>query len=205
MFSMRDYVSPKRDQDFIWFADYVDGTSLQEYNQDGVTENSFYSINKSKLVRFGLAGNGMPLYYEIDGVFKLAGQTIEVIYKDKKTDKGYYLTGRQHMYNDIIYYKDAESVASFNENGIVTMGNKPSNITQFNFGYKTNFIADDITFYYQAICKIPYGEPVYINFKLMADKEMDGVLVIKKRGEVVAEIDAPLSVGVSGELNWMFS
>lgn len=203
--SMRDFVSTRKDQDFIWSAEYFDGAECREFEQDGVTENSFNDIDKSKLLRFGLIGNGMSLYYEIDGVFKLAGQSIDIIYKDKDTDKGYYLTGSQHMYNDVIAYKNAESFAAFTENGTINYGSMPSKITQYNFGYKTAFQADDINFNFQAVCKIPFNEPVYMNFWLVADRNINGVLIIKKRGEVVAEIDAPLQIGVGGELNWRVS
>jgi hypothetical protein len=200
----REMKSPKQGQDFIWFAEYLDGTSLVEFEQD-CKENSFYDIDKSKLLRFGLMGNGMSLYYEADGVFKLAGQSIEIVYRDKATDKGYYLTGRQQMYNDVISYKDAEAFASFTGQGMVGMGDMKSNITQYNFGYKTSFAEDATKFNFQAICKIPYGQPVHMNFRLNADKNIDGILTIIKRGVVVAEIEAPLQAGVSGELNWMVS
>lgn len=201
--NMREAVSPRSGQDFIWLAEYLDGTNLSEFNLDGNNEeNSFYDIDKNKLLRFGFLGNGVYLFYEIDGVFKLAGQTIEVIYKDKATNIEYYLTGRQEMYNDIICYKDAESTVNISSSG-QNMTNIGTTISQYNFGYKFSFNINEVNFNFQAVCKIPFGQPVFIEFWLVADTTIDGVFIIKKRGEIVAEIDAPLEQGVGGLLNWM--
>lgn len=189
--------SPVKFQDFIWIASYFDDTFLPEYNYDNLKENSFYSIERDKLIRFGLVGYGMSLYFEVlGGIFKLAGQMIEVLYKVE--NKEYHLTGQPFiMYNDIITYKDAEATMNLKTG-------KTSNgmITQYNFGYKQHLNIDGVNFNFRAICCIPYGRKVYMNFRLVADQELNGVLCIKRNGRVVAEINAPLNKSMGGEVNW---
>ncbi|GAA4881704.1 hypothetical protein GCM10023310_72160 [Paenibacillus vulneris] len=189
--------SPVENQDFIWIAAYADGTFLSEYNYDTKAENSFYFIDRSQLLRFGLIGYGMNMYYEVfGGVYKIAGQMIEIFYR--VNDKEYALTGQQMMYNDIITYKNAEATFDLmNRNGAAT-----STITQYNFGYKQNILIDDVQFGFKTICSVPYGQPVYLNVRLVANQDMNGVLCIKKNGVYVAEIDAPLQENIHSELNW---
>lgn len=49
-------------QTFTWKAVYNDGTSLCEFNEDG-TDNSFYLIDKTKLVQFILTGPYFRLWF----------------------------------------------------------------------------------------------------------------------------------------------
>lgn len=183
-------------QDFIWIADYVDGTYLSEYDFVTKKENSFYDIQKIKLLRFGLLGHGLKMYFESNGIFKIAGRMIEFIYR--VNDKDYYLTGQNIYYNDIIHYKDA--VSDFNPYTI----NKFNNQTvQYNFGYKQIIKIDDIAFNFKAICKIPFNKPIYMNIRLVSNKNLNGRLIIKKNSFNYEEIDAPLKANAGGELNWI--
>ncbi|AEO93621.1 gp362 [Bacillus phage G] len=183
-------------QDFIWMAEYVNGSYYSEFDFSTKKENQFYNIKRNELIRFGLVGCGLKLYYEaIGGVFKLNGQMIELIYE--VDGKEYYLTGNQKYYNDIISYKDAHSFLSFDREGEVK-----SNINQYNFGYKVNLNYDDLEFNFKALCKIPFNKPVYLNFRLVANKDLEGFFVIKRNGHVVDKFQAPLQKNVSGELNW---
>lgn len=196
MFSKNRKYSPVS-QDFIWLAEYFDGSYYSEFDFSTKQENNFYNIQKDKLIRFGLIGCGMELYYEaIGGVFKLNGQMIEVIYE--VDGKEYYLTGQQKYYNDIISYKDAESLLTLDPNKDVQ-----TNITQFNFGYKVELEIDDIQFNLKSICKIPFNEPVHFNFRLVSNKDLNGFLIIKRNGFVTDKFHAPLQEGISGELNWI--
>lgn len=194
-----NYISPV-EQDFVWLAEYIDGTHLCEYDLITKKDNHFYDIQKSKLLRFGLIGHGIKLYFETyGGIFKVAGQMVEVLYKIG--NKEYYLTGQQNMYNDIISYKHAESIINL----LNVSGNAKSNITQYNFGYKTSINIEGINFSFKAICMVPFNQPAYMNFWLVADKELDGSLIIKKNGRVVEEIKAPLVNDIGGEVNWIIS
>lgn len=181
-------------QDFIWLGEYYDGTHLAEFNFTDKKENSFYSIERQKLIRFGLIGHGMKLFFEPDGVFNLNGTAIEVAYR--LDDMEYSLTGHSGKYNDIITYKDAESALNA-AGGVVR-----NQINQYSFGYKTNLEIDGIKFTFKALCKIPFGQPLYMNFWLVANKKLNGVLVVKRNNRIVAEIDAPLKKGAGGEINY---
>lgn len=191
-------------QDFIWLGEYVDGTHLAEFDFTTKEENSFYAIQKDKLIRFGLIGHGMKLFFEADGIFKLCGRMVEVIYST--SEKDYYLTGNiQANYRDIITYKDAVSsgLANFNPYAVGESGVLSTTITQYTFGYKTVLDFGDVKFNFKALCKIPFDSPVYMNFRLVADKELNGKLLVRVNGLVADEFLAPLKPNVGGELNWL--
>lgn len=186
------------EQDFIWIGEYVDGTHLSEYDIQTKERADFYSIQRDKLLRFGLIGHGMKLYYEAGGgFFKLNGQMYELVYK--VGDKEYYLTGQYRPYNDVITYKDAEAWANLNARDEAAF---PSRILAYNFGYKQNLTIDSVTFNMKAICSVPFDAPVHLSIRLVADQKLEGKLVIKKNGTEVAEFNAPLDKGVGGELKW---
>lgn len=188
--------SPVQSQDFIWMAHYMDNTFLSEFNFDNKQENSFYSIDKSKLIRFGLVGYSLIFYFEVlGGTFKIAGQTYDFSYK--VGDKEYHLTCQpMTMYNDIITYKDAE--ANLNIYG----GISRNNITQYSFGYKQKIEFEDVTFNFRPIFSLPYGKPSYFNLRLVSDKDMNGKFCIRKNGLVFEEIHAPMQANIANELNW---
>lgn len=193
--------SPVSEQDFIWVAAYSDGTFFSEYSYDTKVENSFYDIDRSKLIRFGLVGYGMNMFFEVyGGTFNIAGRMYEVIYKDKKENKDYYLTGHGLIpYNDIIQFKNAYS--SFNPSG--QTGSLKTTIDQYNFGYKQTLNIDGVQFHYKAICSIPYGKPIYLNIRLVADRDFeDGVIIIRRNGIDKFELDAPMEANVAYETNW---
>lgn len=188
-------------QDFVWLAEYVDGTHLSEFDFSTKEENSFYDIQKEKLIRFGLVGHGLKLFNEASGIFNLSGQEIVAAYK--YDGKEIPLMGSiRHKYNDIIAYKDAESVTSIRPIP-GTGGTMVNRINQFNFGYKTSLHIDGVNFNFRALCCVPFNNSMYMNFRLVADQELDGTLVIYKNGLPVEEFTAPLSAQVGGELNWI--
>lgn len=193
MFSENIKHSPVN-QDFVWVAEYANGSHYSEFDFLTKKENNFYNIKRDELIRFGLIGCGFKLYYEsIGGVFKLNGQMIEVIYE--VDGKEYNLTGSQNFYNDIIAYKDAESVLTLNST------EAKNHITQYNFGYKINLDFDQVNFSFRALCKIPYNNQMHLNFRLVADEDLNGFLIIKKNGFVVDKFEAPLQKNIGGELN----
>lgn len=195
IFSSSNGMSPVVEQDFIWVGEYMDGTHLAEFDFKTKKENSFYQLKTKNLIRFGLIGHGMRLFFEYDGIFNLNGAVYELIYRTKNKD--YYLTGHSGKYHDVITYKDAES--SLRLDGRTT---KPL-INQYNFGYKAQIKVDDITFSLKTLVKIPFNQPVYMNIWLVADKKLNGKLIIRRNGRDVAEFAAPLKKGVGGEVNWV--
>lgn len=185
------------DQEMVWCAEYLDGTSLCEFDFKTHKENSFYSIDKSKLIRFGLIGLGHKLYFEVyGGSFKLLGQEVEFRYIDN--EKIYPLTGHKSFYNDIITYKDAEFM--FNPS---KLGSGRSVINQYNFGYKKNLKVNGVNFNFQSICQIPFRKNIRFEIKLVSDKEINGKLEIRRNGKVVSLIDAPLKKNVGGMVSWV--
>lgn len=186
-------------QDFIWLGEYSDGTHLSEFDLQTGEENSFYSIQRDKLIRFGLIGHGLRMYYEVfGGVFKLAGTMYEVIYQTDKDE--YYLTGQPQAYRDIICYKDAETLVDLTANYAKQL---PSQITQYNFGYKEQLTIKGVKFNFKAVCKIPFGQPAMLYFRVVANKKLNGRLVIKRNGFKLDEIGAPLKPNVGGEIHWV--
>ncbi|AHC19031.1 hypothetical protein MHB54_05845 [Paenibacillus sp. FSL M7-0802] len=191
-------------QDFIWLGEYVDGTHLSEYDFVTQAENSFYAIQKEKLIRFGLVGHGKKFFFESDGIFKLAGRMLELVYSTP--DRDYNLTGNVFQsYTDIISFKDAEAsgLPNYSPVAVGEKGVMNSTITQFNFGYKAALRIKNVQFHIKAICKIPFNAPVHMALRLVSDTELDGKLQIKVNGFTTKEFIAPLKPNIGGELNWL--
>ena len=195
-FETSNGISMNKKQDFMWVADYFDGTDLLEFQQNG-KENSFYSINKNNLYKFGLVGCGYKMYFDTtNGIFNISDRIIELEYIDEN-DKIYNLNSGK-LYNDIIQFKEAESTFDpFNLNGIMK-----TSICQFNFGYKQKLQFEDINLNLKVICKVPYDKPVYLEITLSSNKTLNGKLLIKRNGKTIDIIDAPLQEGKKGTLNW---
>ncbi|KLA33096.1 hypothetical protein OCA05_10835 [Bacillus cereus] len=187
-------------QDFIWVAEYPDGTHLPEFDFNTKEENSFYKIDRNKLFRFGLIGHGNKIYFERDGIFSIAGHRIQFFYEfDGKTIP---LNGDfKYDINDIITFKDAEAsglVAGFQGNGMLS-----NRITHYSLGYKTNINVEGINFHFKPIVKLPINQPAMINLRMVADQKLDGKVIIVNNGRVAFETKAPLEPNIGGELNWI--
>ena len=48
--------SPVENRDFIWVAEYADGTLFPEFDFQTKEFNNFYNIKKNELLGFGLVG-----------------------------------------------------------------------------------------------------------------------------------------------------
>lgn len=188
-------------QDFVWLAQYVDNTHLCEFDFATKESNKFYAVNRRKLDKFGLVGQGMKLYFDIaTGTFNLNGNQIMFAYKDK--DKTYNLTGYGNgVYNDIITYKDAYTDANL----INPRDKFISHIHQYNFGFKKKLVFDDVEFALQVVCCIPYNSHAYMQIKIVANKDLEGELFIKKIGRVGESIKAPLKCEYAGILEWIIN
>lgn len=188
-------------QDFIWLGEYLDGTHLSEFDLREGEENNFYRLEKERLVRFGLVGQGLKLYFETDGIFYLGGHEVQMFYE--VGGKEYRLNGTfMHNYRDVITYKDAEAFSTIVRGG-PSEGVFGTRILQYNFGYKAKLEYPDVTFRFQPIVKIPMtGHDVYISIKLVADKDLDGKLIIRRNGITKFEYHAPIKANVGGEINW---
>lgn len=187
-------------QSFIWVAEYADGTHLAEYNFDNGKANSFYHIDKTKLIRFGLIGEGSQIYFDVgNGVFTMNGHRLSLSYS--ASSREYPLTGRTFLYNDIITYKNAVSDAK-----LITAGGKggafSDSITQYNIGYKKQMQLHDANIDFQCILSIPYNDAAFMQIKITSDIDLDGTMHIRRNGYLVDEIQAPLKAKHAGQINW---
>ncbi len=187
-------INPK--QDFMWVAEYLNGGNLLEFNED-CSENSFYSIDKKQLNKFGLVGRGHKMFFDAtNGIFNISGRTVEFEYVDG--NKTYNLTNASESYNNIVQFKTAESTFDpFSLNGVMN-----SSISQFNFGYKQKLVFDDLELNFKVICKVPYDRPVYLEISLTTNKTLNGKLLMKRNGEILDSINAPIDEHTKGTLNW---
>ncbi|MBG9757524.1 hypothetical protein ACNA06_01100 [Lysinibacillus sp. RSDA_15] len=181
---------------FNWNADYANGKNYAEYDPLTHKKNDFYLIQKNQVIRFGLFGQGMKLFFEMsDGSFNLNGRRIEIEYIDEHSES-YNLT-TNFADKDLITYKEA--YADYNN----VQGIQQSKIKSINFGYKTIFKKDGVQFFLQPIVSLPLeDENPFIEVKLTSNKTMNGHLVFKSRGVEIERFPAPLEVNKAGQLNW---
>lgn len=195
--------SPVR-QDLIWCAEYSDGSVMTEFDLDTQKPNNLGDIKKDSVIRFGLLGIDVPIYFEtFGGNFNVAGRGITLIYREKGKD--YHLIGRPIMYNRFIYFK--RGIAELDLTGgrrkkVIGWGKPEGQITEYTVGHANKFEIDGVTFDLQSTVTVPYQQPVYMTFKLGADREMDGVLVVVRNGEEIHSVKAPLDKEMGGETHW---
>ena len=189
----------KVNQDFIWVGEYSDGSFIKEFDLNTMKENNFYFIERQRLIRFGLFGHDMRLFFEVfGGHFKVMGQQYDFVYKTE--DESYFLTGQPLVYNEIITYKDAESIAKMSSD---PNGRFINRITQFNVGYKNKMNIKGINFSIRILLCIPFDKPVYFIVRLVSDKDLKGRLSMTKNSKELSEFDAPLTNGIGGEMKFL--
>lgn len=189
-------------KDFIWLAEYLNGTLLFEYNANTGKQNDFYSVDKNQLLRFGLIGHGMKMYHEtFNGTFNINGNTYDFLYIDEN-GKEYPLTNQNCLYSDIIQFK--ESSSTMNTKDMINDRNiGMSRVESYNFGYKNKLNINGVEFSVKFIMKIPYNKPAYISIKAVANKDLQGNLVVVKNGFKKLEYYAPIKAGYGGEIDWV--
>lgn len=201
-FSTQQKQSFIREQDFLWMCNFINGTKLCEFDVTTHNKNNFYTINKDLLMRFGIFGQGMDLYFDVDsGKFNINGNEYLVTYRTKEGIE-FNLTGYGNgLYNDIITYKDAWTDGNFTGNNKAT-----STIVQYNFGFKKKLVfANSVEFAFQAVCCVPYNKPGYLEFKIVPNQDLDGQVIIKRLGRLSDVIEAPLLQDNALILNWTIS
>lgn len=181
---------------FNWNADYANGKNYAEYDLLTHKKNDFYLIQRNQVIRFGLFGQGMKLFFEMcDGSFNLNGRRIEIEYIDENSEVFHLTTNFADK--DLITYKEA--YADYNN----VQGIQKSNIKSINFGYKTMYEIEGIQFFLQPIVSLPLeNENPFIEVKLTSNKSMNGHLVFKSRGIEIERFPAPLEPNRAGQLNW---
>lgn len=191
--------SPVQHQNKVWLAEYYDQTFLCEYDTVNKLNNEFNSIDRNKLIAFGLIGGGDQIFFDVaNGIFTINNNRFMISYKTK--DIEYPLTGRTLLYNDIIQYKDASSASNLRVTD--ANGSFDTRIEQYNIGYKKQMDLVDANIYFQCICSLPLQSPAYFQIKISSNKDLDGHLIVRRDGMIVDEIKAPLLANMSGNIHW---
>jgi len=195
----RQYTRSPVPQKYIWIADYYDGTNLTEYDLQTKKPNDFYSIDRDKLISFGIVGQGSQLYYNVaNGVFHINQDRFAISYI--ADDEEFPLTGRAFLYNDHIQFKNGSSEATMRN--VDKEGKFKNSIDCFNFGYKKTMTLNDVNINYQCICSLPDRDIPYLQIKITSDQDLNGQLIIRKNGIILDRIAAPLKTNHSGLINW---
>ena len=180
---------------FNWNADYSDGTSYSEYDLETGKKNDYYSIEQNRVLRFGLFGQNMKMFFEmVDGSFHLNGRRIEIEFHSTNGEV-HHLTSN-FKGKDLITYKEA-SVKYNNVEGL-----QESIIHSINFGYKTLYSNNGLEFFFQPIVSLPSDESAFIGVKITPNKDIDGHLVFKSRDKEIERIDTKMEANNSYQINW---
>lgn len=189
---LKPYSISKLDE-FMWVAEYLDGTLLPQYDFKTLRQNSFSAMNKSQLLRAGMVGHGYHMWYEVaNGHFYFAKRDISFIYRVKGVD---YILTDNITYNDAIIFQEACS--TFNNARI------NNDVFAYDFGYKSIFNNKGINFSFKPLFRIALDEPVHMNIRIVADQDLQGQLVIRVNGLKEHAYEAPLQANVGGELSWI--
>lgn len=190
--------STSTDIDFMFIAEYLNGTLFYEYNS---LLNQYYSIkelNKNKLIHFGTIGNGLLTYFDVaTGSFYFDGHKIEMYYKTNNEIIN--LTNQMILYNDIIYYKDAYS--SFNTKTKKLQDN--CIFCGYNLGYKIQFNYKNYKINFKPIISIQDGQPIHFKIWLVSNQDINGRLTIVVDDVKKYEYETPLNSNVGGEFSWI--
>lgn len=182
---------------YNWNADYRDGSSVTEYDEQG-KKRDFYEIDRSKVLRFGLFGANEKHYFEMtDGSFNINGKRIDMEYI--LPDGNVIGLSSNFEEKDIITYKEA-----YTDLNLKVQGVQKSNLKSINFGYKTrickNIDGTEIILFFQPVMSLGNGEPC-IELKITSSEDLDGYLVFKQRGREVGAFNIPLKKDRAGQ--WM--
>lgn len=183
-------------QEYIWVAEYEDGTADAEFAKED--HYDFYKIRRKDLKRFGLLGREKKFYFDSEGgAFYLDGKKVEIRYREK--DVIYNLSGNSERKQDIITYKRASSTAK-----IAPSGTFSPNIVSYHLGYKDEVHGDENTnlFFKPIVTVLRNNGGYYIEATLTCDRDLNGCLEFLVDGEVVDSYEAPLEQGMKGTINW---
>ncbi|QWU14462.1 hypothetical protein SAMN04487895_101772 [Paenibacillus sophorae] len=195
------YSPVKEAQNFVWVADYMDGTYLSEYNLDDRIKNDYYQIDKHKLIRFGLIGMGSQIYFDVaNGIFNVNKNRIQVSYVANGVE--YPLTGRAFLYNDITQYKRAWGDGKLLSK--TASGRIRNNIIEHVIGYKKAMDLANVNINFKNLLHIPQNKntPPFLEIKISVDKELDGELIFRVNGLIANKLHAPLLKNRAGVYNW---
>ncbi|KGM93320.1 hypothetical protein IRP63_14525 (plasmid) [Clostridium botulinum] len=189
--------------DFMWIAEYDDGELLTEYNpQYNPRTTDFYSIDKSKLLRYGYIGSGLRVYFNVyDGIFNINNSTYEIFFK--YNNQLYSLTNMLGVkYNDIIQFK--RRTAYFNPLTGESCGSMNGNIDSYNIGWKSKLYIGNIEFSVKAIYSIQKNELPLLQIKIVPNQDFQNCEVVIRKDRLI-EYNYPCNMksNIGGELQWV--
>lgn len=184
---LKDLTSPvEYKQPFMWYAEYKDGTFLEEFESE-TKENNFKDINKDLLVAFGLCGRKVKLTcYPYNGEFAIVDKKVEFYIKDEDNNL-IKLTGcSEEIYNDVISFKSF--YREFSSCTGLAIG-KPV-IDGYFFGYKHfTVVPDKGDMNFKIIYAVNMGTTMKFGISLAPKFDLKGKLYIKINGEITDTID----------------
>ena len=187
-------------QKHIWVAE-EQGRILAEFDLKTGKPNNFYSIDKDKLNRFGLANKDSINYIKCEnGAFVLNGNVYTFSYFVPKTGDIYHLTDFAHPSRDIITYKKAYAELDISKKSGTA---ETTNILGYYFGYKNSFTINGILFRFKPIVTYYIDQKDCIDIYLSSDHELKGELIFYKNSIEVDRMFAPLREGKTGNVKWI--
>jgi hypothetical protein len=186
-------------QDFIWLGSYYDGSYLSEFDFNTQKPNSFYSLKQAELMKFGLIGHGMKLFFDSLGTFTLNGRVIDFTFL--ASNAVYELTGKNKKSLEplkIITYKDAHSSINASQ-----VGEVKNSIDAYSFGYETKIRQDDTSIGLKVVGTLPYKEPMHLKIKITSNKSIQGSFNILYDQNLFFAIRAIVDKQSYGELTWI--
>jgi len=189
--------SPINTQPFIWMVEYFLGDGLTEFDLNTQEPNPFQFIDKSKVKRFGLIGNGAKLFFNSNGgIFRLLGNTYQ--FAISIDNMNYPLNPLSHFVNDIITYKKAEAIMNINGSNLDTA----PKIKGYYFGYKTQLTIKDMKFFIKPIISITEGQPLQIILSISCDKDFSGTIDFIKNDSKHFSYPISLKSNITSKIHW---
>lgn len=194
------------DVKMIWVAEYKDGSCLFQRDLNKNTKNSFYSIEKEELSKFGLIGMGYNCYFDtFGGNYYINDRKINI--RIITENNIHFLTEQNLIYNDIITFIDASAPIDFSaaidqesEENISKFTD--SRIDAYNVGYKTKITSYGYNFNLQTLVKFPETDTPFMNISLNTNKDLKGNLIVMVDNSLSLNTEIELKANHGGELNW---
>jgi hypothetical protein len=176
-------------QDFMWVAEYLNGTLSHEF------EKEKFEVDRSKLLNFGLVGLGLNCYYDVPtGAFNFDGKKYEFILK--QGEKEYNLTNQMVLYNDCIHFHRYFCDMNGDRAG-------QTFLCGYQLGYKIKYQIEDVFFNFQPLFIIEEGQPFKFRFRLVVDKDFEGEFIIRTNGLISDSIKTNLKANINSQFEWL--
>lgn len=193
---LKDLTSPvEYKQPFMWYAEYKDGTFLEEFESE-TKENNFKDIDKDLLVSFGLCGRNVKLSCNSNtGKFNIVDKEVEFYIKDKSNTLIKLTDIANETYTDVISFKSIYK--EFSRTG-VPLGD--AIIDGYFFGYKhrtTVVNKGDMNF--KIIYAVPMGKTMKFGLSFSPKFDLKGNVFMKINGELVDSIFIDVNKNESNE------